>query len=141
MRFWDSSAILPLLVREPSTDAMFGLVDADPVMAVWWGSAIECVSALARLERDGQLSPEGIRRAMKRMDTLKDSWHEVAPAEALRDMAIRLLRVHPLRAADAMQLAAAVMICEQRPSTVDFVCLDQRLAAAASREGFNLLSG
>jgi len=46
-----------------------------------------------------------------------------------------LLRIHPLRAADSLQLAAALTVAEQEPSSLSFVCLDQRLAEAAIREG------
>jgi hypothetical protein len=49
------------------------------------------------------------------------------------------LRVHPLRAADALQLAAAYIAAERRPSSLELVILDDRLAAAARREGFVLL--
>jgi predicted nucleic acid-binding protein len=56
---------------------------------------------------------------------------------------VRFLRVHPLRAADALQLAAAFTAAERRPSSLAFVCMDEKLLAAAKREGFNavLLAG
>jgi hypothetical protein len=59
--------------------------------------------------------------------------------EPLRRLAQRLVRVHPLRAADAFQLAAALVAAEPDPSGVEFVCLDPRLANAASREGFRVV--
>ena len=61
---------------------------------------------------------------------------EVLPADSVRASAQRLLRVHPLRAADSLQLAAALLACEQDPPSLELVCLDDRLAEAAGREGF-----
>ncbi len=52
---------------------------------------------------------------------------------------MRFLRVHPLRAADALQLAAAFIAAERRPSSLELITLDDRLAAAARKEGFVLV--
>lgn len=101
---------------------------------------MECVSALARLEREGGLSATALAAALKRMKELRGMWHEVQPTESVRETAIRLLRVHPLRAADSLQLAAAIVASENKPATLDFVCLDARLTLAAQREGFNTLT-
>jgi uncharacterized protein len=60
MRFWDASAVVALLVHEAATNAMISLAVEDPTMLVWWGTQVECVSAIARLERDdsgGQAIP------------------------------------------------------------------------------------
>lgn len=138
MRFWDASAIVPLLVTEPPTRTMLALAAKDPVMYVWWGTEIECVSALSRLERDSALSAHAMALAIDRLRTLAKSWHEVDPSDALRAAAGRFLRVHPLRAADALQLAAAFLASEGRPSSLAMVTLDERLATAARKEGFLL---
>ncbi len=136
MRFWDSSAIIPLTVTEESTDAIRALADEDPVMCVWWATEVECVSALARLEREGALTDTSTTVALDRLDLLAESWNEVQPVVAVRGTARRLLRVHTLRAADAFQLAAAVVAAEGQPVSLPIVTLDERLAAAARREGF-----
>ena len=138
MKFWDSSAIVPLLVEEPSTSAVSGLFSEDAVMFAWWGADIEYVSALARLEREGHLGPSLITESLKRLREVRLCWQEVQPTEAVKETARRLLRVHNLRAADALQLAAALIVSENRPSALEFVCLDERLILAAQREGFNL---
>ena len=140
MKFWDASALVPLLVEETTTRRLTALAVADPVMLVWWGSEVECVSAIARLERDGAIEAEGVESALARLKLLATSWHEVDASDALRASAVRVLRVHPLRAADALQLAAASEACERRPASLDFVTLDGRLATAARREGFPVLS-
>jgi predicted nucleic acid-binding protein len=139
VRFWDASAIVPLLVAEQSTRRLQALAAKDSAMLVWWGSDVECVSALARLERDGALSPQAIALALKRLSQLARSWHEVDPSDAIREAATRFLRVHPLRAADALQLAAAFLAAERRPASLEIVTLDERLATAARKEGFAVI--
>ena len=136
MRFWDASAIVPLLVAEPSTRRLQALAEKDSAMLVWWGSMIECVSALARLERDAALDVNAMTVALDRLRQLVDGWHEVEPSDAIREAAARFLRVHPLRAADALQLAAAYLAAERRPPSLEIVTLDDRLALAAQKEGF-----
>jgi hypothetical protein len=136
LRFWDSSAIVPLIVAEASTDGVQAIAAEDPAMCVWWGTEIECVSAVARLEREDAMAAAATIAALERLDLLAEAWHEVQPVAAVRATARRLLRVHPLRAADAHQLAAAVVAAEGTPASLDLVTLDGRLAAAARREGF-----
>jgi predicted nucleic acid-binding protein len=139
MRFWDSSALVPLLVEEVTTDAVLELYPADSGVFAWWASEIECASAIARLERDGALAPAAATEAFHRLRALAASWNLVEPGEAVREGALRLLRVHPLTAADSQQLAAAIVAAENRPSSLELVTLDERLATAAEREGFRLL--
>jgi len=139
VRFWDSSAVVPLLVAEARTDAAQGLLREDPAMIVWWATPTECASAIARLERDGALSPDLVDTALARLDDLDRGWGEVLPIANVRQHARRLLRTHSLRAADALQLAAALIASEGRPDSLDVVALDDRLRDAARREGFRLL--
>ena len=108
-------------------------------MLVWWGSQVECNSALTRRERDGELDMRAMAHALRRLQQLADAWHEVDPSDAVREAAIRFLRVHPLLAADALQLAAAFVAAERRPPSLEMVTLDDRLADAARREGFALV--
>lgn len=136
MKFWDSSALVPLLVSEKDSRRIRALYRDDPEIVVWWGSLVECDSAISRLEREARLKARAAALARGRLDTLSKHWHEVQPAEVLREHARRLLRAHPLRAADALQLSAAERAAEHQPSTLPFVCLDQRLWSAADREGF-----
>jgi hypothetical protein len=139
VKFWDSTAIVPLLIAESSTQQLQDLVADDPVMMVWWGSEVECVSALARLERDGALGTKAMALALDRLRQLAAYWNEIDASDAIREAATRLLRVHPLRAADALQLAAAYLAAERRPSSLDLITLDDRLAAAARKEGFMVI--
>jgi len=139
VRFWDASAVVPLLVAEPPRDQLLDLLQRDPVMLVWWGTPVECTSAIARREREGALSTRDATRALDRLRALAIAWQEVLPAEQVRAAAQRLLRVHPLRAADSLQLAAAIVAAEHEPHALELVRLDDRLNEAAIREGFRVV--
>jgi predicted nucleic acid-binding protein len=139
VKFWDASAIVPLLVAEESTGRLQALAAKDSAMLVWWGSAVECISALARLERDGALNARAMTHILQQLRQLSAGWHEVDPSDAIRETAVRFLRVHPLRAADALQLVAAFVAAERRPASLQMVTLDDCLANAARKEGFAVL--
>ncbi|MHB0977122.1 MAG: type II toxin-antitoxin system VapC family toxin [Candidatus Aquicultorales bacterium] len=139
MRFWDSSAILPLCLDEPSSAEAKSILEEDENIAVWWGTIVECHSALARLVRDGVLNALDAEAASAILKTLQERWSEVEPTNEVRKQATRLLRIHPLKAADSVQLAAALVMAGLSPNGHPFVSLDQRLREAARKEGFHLL--
>jgi predicted nucleic acid-binding protein len=139
VRFWDSSAIVPLFVAEPLTPVLLPLAAESEPMAVWWGSSVEVVAAMARKERAGQLPVTRFAEMLSAFRNVARSWREVAPSASIRMRAERLLRVHPLRAADSLQLAAALAIVDGSVSSVEFVCLDERLSHAATLEGFRVV--
>jgi uncharacterized protein len=140
VRFWDSSAIVPLLVAEPTTEAAQREHRDDPELMVWWASVVECASAIARLEREGRLAATEVGISLDRLDALAREWREVQPTEPVRRVATRLLRTHLIRAADALHLAAARVASEDDPTRLDIVTLDDRLADAARREGFRVVT-
>ncbi len=140
MKFWDASAIVPLLVVEDTTPSLQALARGDSDMLAWWGSRVECASALARLERGALLDVKSATLAFDRLKQLAEGWHEIEPSETVRENALRFLRVHPLRVADALQLAAAFLAAERRPSSLTVVTLDERLADAARKEGFDVVA-
>jgi uncharacterized protein len=130
--------VVPLLVAEPVSETVESLLREDESVVVWWSSSVECVSALRRRERDGSLTIAAVEQALRRLDVLAREWSEVAPTGPLRLAAERALAVHPLRAPDALQLAAA-LAWRGSMTSGHFVCLDRRLRDAASREGFAVL--
>jgi predicted nucleic acid-binding protein len=105
-------------------------------MLVWALSSIEVASALARKRRDGGLDRARFATAKRRLTKLETVWNEVAQYDAVRARARRLLEAHGLRAADALQLAAALVVVEDRTAGVEMVTFDARLADAAEKEGF-----
>ena len=140
MNFWDTSALIALSVDESHRRFALRVLEADDRMAVWWGSTVEYVAAVSRREREGSLTAAEASDIIRRLHALSQVWYEVQPGPRVRDLAQRLLRVHPLRAADSLQLAAALMSAEEDPSGTGFVCFDTRLNEAASREGFAILA-
>ena len=139
MRYWDSSALVPLVVQEAETEQRQRLQRQDSRVVTWWGSWIECASALNRLHRDGGLDAEGLNQALAKLNRAAGDWLRIRPSERVRQRALRLLRVHPLRAADALQLAAALSSCDDNAETLAMVCSDRRLSEAAAKEGFEVL--
>ena len=135
--FWDASAIVPLSVGQAGSGFAREAL-RDKSIAVWWGTPVETASAFARLARAGELDPQNLGMAMTRLAALREMWIEVQPSEGLRDLAEELIERHPLRAADALQLAAAVVWSRRHPRKRAFVCLDGRLAEAAGKEGFSV---
>ena len=125
-------------MAEATTKGVQAIAEQDSTMLVWSATEVECASAIARLERDGALDDVAGAEAFDRLRHLASGWHEVEPSDAVREAAVRFLRVHPLRAAGALQLAAAFVAAERRPSSIEVVTLDDRLAAAARKEGFAL---
>jgi uncharacterized protein len=133
--FWDSSALVPLCVRESTSRQSHSLLRKF-LPVVWWGSLVEVHSAVARLHRLGQMSDEEKQKALSHLDLLNRGWREILPGDHVRELAVHLLDAHELRAADSLQLAAALIWCQQRPVKRDFVCSDQRLSKAAAALGF-----
>ena len=138
MRFWDSSAVIPLCLKEKASEAVKGLMKDDEDIVVWWMTYIECLSALSRRQREGVLTSGDATKARAVLSALAAAWSEVQPTELVRLRAERLLSIHPLRAADALQLAAALVWAQETPRGLDFVCLDQNLRESSLKEGFSI---
>lgn len=136
--FWDTSAIVPLLVAEPTSSAVAEVARVSRFL-VWWGTAVECLSAIARREGDRTLTREGGEQARQRLRVLRGSWSEINPSEQVRKNAERAVLRHSLRAADALQLGAALRWVENSPRGHLFHTLDGRLSEAARKEGFELV--
>lgn len=140
MRYWDSSAIVALLEEEAATELVVSWLREDPEIATWALTAVEVVAAIERRAREGLLTPKDRRRALGLVERLSGSWDEVTDVLGVRRQAVVLLARHALRAADACQLGAAWLAAEGRPESLPFVTLNRRLADAAEREGFTVLT-
>lgn len=140
MKYWDTSGVAALLIRDAHTDAALAVARKDRDITTWWGTLVECQSAIWNGERRGSVTMEGAQAAEARLRQLEQDWQEIAPSEAIRQHAARLLRVHELRAADALQLAAALTAAQGRPESLPLLTFDRRLASAAEREGFAVIA-
>lgn len=139
MRFWDSSAIIPLLVQQGSSTQADAWYEEDPQIVLWTLTSVETISGLQRLARDGLLKESEALTAEERLHHLVGAAHVVVQIEPVKAVATRLLRLHPLRAADALQLGAALCWSQNQPEGRFLITLDAKLAGAAVREGFMVL--
>ena len=139
MIFWDSSALVPLIVEEPASAVVRSLLETDPEILIWWGTPVECLSAISRRERESKLASGLAESARRLLQDLLGHLHEILASEEVRGHAERLLLRHPLRAADALQLAAAMTWARSKPRHHRLCTLDHRLAIAAREEGFHVL--
>jgi predicted nucleic acid-binding protein len=137
--FWDSSALVPIIVPAQASTTLVALVGSDTRRTLWWASPVECQSAVFRRHRETPLPVAALDGALRRLRDLVVASDVVPPTIPLRERAGRVLGGHPLRASDALQLAAALEWCENAPAGETFVCLDARLREAARREGFTVL--
>ena len=139
MRFWDSSAVVPLIVSQAASPQADGWLSQDPELALWTLTSVELASAIRRLVREGVLGEREANTAEARADELIRASHVIFNVETVQAQARRLLRLHPLRAADAMQLGAALEWAGGRPAGRFLHTLDAQLAVAATREGFHVV--
>lgn len=138
MAFWDASAVVPLCCPQVGTTQTRRLRRELKRMTVWWGTPLEARSAFARLVREGHLDAAGRLDAIRRLGQLRGAWDEVSPIERVRSLAEELPDLHGMRAADAAQLAAALVWCRERPKQRPLVCFDERLRSAAAALGFSV---
>ena len=136
MRFWDSSALVPLLVHEKESEICTAAYRTDREILIWTLTKAEIFSALCRRMRDNTLDGETFEAARNRMNDLFDTVYEVAAVDRVKERALRLLRVHPIRAADALQLAAVLVATQEKVDRLPVMCFDDRLTEAAKLEGF-----
>ncbi len=139
MKFWDSSALFVLLTVQQSSSIAIEIFNSDPEIAIWWGTPVELASAAARLRRMGEVSDADYSRIISKIGPLAQMCEEVQPSEEVRQTALRLIRIHDLRAADSFQLAAALVWARHMPTGIEFVCMDSKLKLAAEKEGFAVL--
>ncbi len=139
MRFWDSSALVPLVIEEERSAECRALRRTDRVIVVWALTRTEIVSAIRRLTREAKLDAAGASTALRRMEALARSWAEIDALDIVRERSERLLAAHVLTAADALQLGAALIQVRDRPKGRAFVTADARLAVAADAEGFDVV--
>lgn len=134
--FWDSSALVPLCVHQGITPRAVLLYKKHEVV-VWWAAAVEIASGLARLARMSHITPADYAKAGKLAATLSDTWSVIQPSENVRATALRIVDHYDLRAADSLQLAAALEWCGGTPHGRVFLTADQKLREAAFLAGFD----
>ena len=139
MRFWDTSAIIPLFISEQGTARAKSWYREDPEVIVWTLTRVELFSALARRRREEPAAASRLLAVRKDLIRAWAQWSEVTAIDIVRRHAERIVESHAVRAADALQLGAAVLAAEDNPAGLEFVTFDGNLAGAAEREGFAVL--
>ena len=139
MIFWDTSALLPLFVAEKERERARSWLRRDPTVVVWTLTRVELLSVLARREREEPSAARALLRARRQVLAAWEEWSEIVAVEPVRRQAERLVSVHPLRAADALQLGAALVAMDLEPAGLELVTFDEHLATAAEKEGFSVL--
>ena len=138
MRFWDSSALVPLFVHEKESELCAEAYHTDREILIWTLSKVEVFSALCRRMRDRTLDDQAFETVRNRMNDLFETVYEVAAVDRVKERAMRLLRIHPIRAADALQLAAVLVATQEKVDRLPVMCLDERLTEAVKLEGFEI---
>ena len=140
MRFWDASAILPLIVKEPGSELALTWLREDRDLVVWGLTRLELASAIERRAREGLLRGPERSAALRRAQRIADDAHEIVDLAAVRARGVAVLARHALRAVDAAQLGAALLVADPDPASLTAVVLDRKLASAAEREGLRVLT-
>jgi len=140
VNFWDASCIVPLVIEEARSRACRELLRKHRSgMAAWMLTPVEVTSAVRRLEREDRITGRQVKAAFVKLESLRRGWDEVPANDAVIERAMRILALHALTSADALQLAAAVELVGDRPRYHQFVTTDDRLAGAATRTGFDVI--
>ena len=100
--FWDSSALIPLILPEARSASLTEQLASGQEITVWWSTPVECLSAIYRRHRETPIANTVLSAALGRLRALVEDADTVAPGDDVRRRAGRLLAVHALRAGDAL---------------------------------------
>jgi predicted nucleic acid-binding protein len=140
--FADSSALVKLYADEPGHE----VVRALPVLIISQIARVEVPAAIWRKHRMGELdqSAAAVLTAEFEAD-YHGTAHEpprfiaVVTSAVVYEAAVRVARLHGLRAYDSVQLASALLAAEADPECREFAAYDKQLRSSASAEGFALI--
>lgn len=138
MKFWDTSALIPLMLEEPKTGVMRRLLADDPHILTSAFTVIEIASAIWRRRHAGELSIAAHHDADRQFADLSNVWTELPVSTDVIQATLSVLSRHPLRAGDAVQLGTA-MVASGDARDIAIVTLDKAFIAAARSEGFPTL--
>ncbi|ROS23569.1 type II toxin-antitoxin system VapC family toxin [Cellulomonas sp. PhB150] len=134
--YLDTSALVKLCVAEPGSDLVAALWDGADLVATSRLADAEVRAVLAAGQRAGRLEPAQARAALAAWSRLWPGLHVVELQEVITAGAATLVGTHPLRAADALHLASALVL---RSPDLVVAAWDEHLVAAARAEGLRVL--
>lgn len=132
--FLDTSAFLKLYVAEEDSETIHSLVQSDVDVAVSSVSYVEMHSALARRWREGSIKSRDLARVTGAFEADWFQFSKIHVDDDILRKAGKLCLKHPLRSLDAIQLAAALFVSQNREEPFVFLTYDERLKAAARQE-------
>jgi predicted nucleic acid-binding protein len=136
--FIDTSALVKLYIAEPGSERMREAASRGEPVAASVLAFAEIHATFARRRREGFLLStelEQIRRGFA------DDWGKLTQiplGAAVLELVPGLFERHPLRGADAVHLASALLLQEEGLE-VTFACSDHQLLEAAAAEGLATL--
>lgn len=141
MRYFDTSALVKQYVEEAGSKAVLELLKTGEKVYTASLTYAETHAAFSRRTREGRLTRDTTRRLALRFDRDWDSYDIVMLSDNVLGLARQVLYRHPLRSADAIHLASALLLARTSSTTSwEFVCADGRLCDAAKAEGFHPIS-
>ncbi len=138
MNYWDSSALVTLFVEQSQSEKYLKKIKQDAEVLTAWHAVPECVSAFCRLQRENFITEAQLNTLIRHLEEAAENWYIITPGKRLEKLTLRSLRVHPLRAMDAIHLAAACLARNEESPAMGFFTEDARLRTAASKEGFEM---
>ena len=136
MAFWDSSALVPLCVNERRSQEAGRLWNLFSEKWIWRETPVEIESSLARLRRETILDEARFSKARVRLQVIERDLISVSYEPRLTEIARSFPALLGLRSLDSLQLASALIWCNEFPRNKDFVSGDARLLQAAESLGF-----
>jgi len=140
MNYWDASALVNLFVEQAHTQKYLDLHQRDARILTAWHAVPECASAFCRLHREGLLGEKELGDLLARLENQSARWFVISSGKRLEQLTLRALRIHPLRAMDAIHLASACLARGDESAPMGFFTEDGRLETAAGKEGFQTWS-
>ncbi len=138
MAFWDSSAIVPLSVNEKSSRLARNLWRQFAKNFVWSESVVEVSSAFARLEREGKINKPTRLKLENRLLFVEAQWVKIETTSRIIEIGRTFPALYGLKAMDCLQLAAALVWCNEYPKNRNFIAGDGKLLKAAESAGFTI---
>jgi len=137
VRYYDTSALVKQYLQEAGSKLVLELLKSGEKVYTASLTYAETHAAFSRRTREGRLTRETTKRLALRFDKDWESYDVVVLSENVFRLARQMLYRHPLRSADAIHLASALLLARTSPrSSWSFVCADGRLCDAAKSEGF-----
>ncbi|MCB1055112.1 MAG: type II toxin-antitoxin system VapC family toxin [Acidobacteria bacterium] len=141
IRFFDASALVKRYIAEEHSATVEQWFSSGTAFSSRL-SEVEIASALARRCRDGDITAKERDQILGRLyDDLERALYVVELQPAVLQAAVVLIKRHPLRSGDAIQLASALSLRRAgAASPVEFAVFDGKLSTAAQAEGLEVLA-